>query len=100
MIKVKVKKEKNLVDTIIISGHAKYSTYGKDIVCSSVSSIVTTTINAILRLEEKSINYIDNKDLTIKILNHNKIVDALIDNMLDLLYELEKDYKKYLKIEN
>ena len=100
MIKVKIKKNNNLIDTITISGHAKYSTYGKDIVCSSVSSIVTATINAILRLEENSISYIDNNDLTIKILNHNKIVDTLIDNMLSLLCELEKDYKKYIKIEN
>ena len=49
MISVKVLKNK-----IEIKGHALYDDYGKDIVCSAVSSIVTTTIN------------VDGKDYTIE----------------------------------
>ena len=37
---------------IVISGHALYDEYGKDIVCASVSSIIYTTINGILNLIE------------------------------------------------
>ena len=33
---------------ISISGHALYNDFGKDIVCSAVSSIVITTVNGIL----------------------------------------------------
>ena len=100
MIKVKVSKTNNLVDRIIIEGHAGYNTYGKDIVCSSVSSIVTTTINGLLRLDGDCLTYKDDKDLTINILKHDKVVDTLVDNMLELFKELEKNYKKYIKIEN
>ena len=46
MIKVDLTKE----NVITISGHANYDDKGKDIVCASVSSIVITTINAIIEI--------------------------------------------------
>ena len=52
MIKVLVKK-----DLIEITGHSNYDIVGKDIVCSAVSSIVTTTINGIISIDSKAINY-------------------------------------------
>ena len=52
MIKVKVLKENDFYKEIIITGHANYDSYGKDIVCSSVSSIVVTTVNAIISLDK------------------------------------------------
>ena len=68
MIKVSIK-DKN----IIITGHAGYADYGKDIVCASVSSIVITSINACLRIEEKSLEVTEEQDkLTINILSNNK----------------------------
>ena len=42
---------------IVISGHALYDEYGKDIVCSSVSSIVTTTVNGIISINPDAIYY-------------------------------------------
>lgn len=92
MIKVTIKK-----DTISIIGHALYDEYGKDIVCSSVSSIVITTVNALLRLTN-SIEYNDADGVLIKILRHDDITDKLIENMIDLLEELKKQYPKYIEI--
>ena len=94
MIKVNIKK-----DQIIIEGHSKYSEYGTDIVCASVSSISITTINALLRFDSECIKY-EEKDGYIKlnILKHDKHVDILIENMIDLLKELEKQYKKNIKV--
>ena len=54
MIKVEIKNNK-----IEIKGHAYYDDYGKDIVCASVSSIVITTINAIIEFDPESIYYED-----------------------------------------
>ena len=51
MIKVNIKK-----NHIEIKGHAMYDDYGKDIVCASISSIAITTVNAILRLDEKALH--------------------------------------------
>ena len=67
--------------------------------CASVSSIVITTINAIIEIDEDSIYYedLDNKIL-IEILKEDKIVKKLIDNMVFMLEGLEKDYPKNIKI--
>ena len=87
-------------DKINILGHADFGTYGKDIVCSSVSSIMTTTVNGILRFNNKYISYKKNEnEFSIVINEHNEIVDNLIENMISLFKELEKDYPKNIKIE-
>mgnify|MGYP006787193595 CR=1 FL=1 len=57
MIKVNYVVSNNLIKSVSIKGHAFYDTYGKDIVCAAVSSIVTTTINDILALTEDKIKY-------------------------------------------
>jgi uncharacterized protein len=99
MIKINISKKDNLIKTISIKGHAEYDESGKDIVCSAVSSIVITTINASIRYNQASIDYVD-KDgyIKIEILKHDDIIDLLMNNMVDLLEELEEQYKKYIKI--
>lgn len=93
MIKVRIKKNE-----IIVSGHANYDVYGKDIVCASVSSIVITTVNAIIRIDSSAISYEEIDGLDIKILKNNEIVKKLIDNMVDSLDELQKNYPKNIII--
>ena len=95
MIKVDLSKN----NIITVSGHSGYEERGKDIVCASVSSIVITTINAIIEINSDAIDYsdLDNK-IIIKILKDDTIVNKLINNMILLLEQLEKDYKEYIKI--
>ena len=99
MIKVKLIKNNNHIKKIIIKGHAMYADYGKDIVCSAASSIVTTTVNGILSLDKEALTYkVDKKGLTINICKQDKIVDTLICNMISLLKELEENYKDNIEI--
>ena len=94
MIKININK-----DEITIKGHSGYSEAGSDIVCASVSSICITTVNALLSIDEDCIEYVDNDGyLNIKIKKHNDIIDKLINNMINLLKELETNYKKYIEI--
>ncbi len=96
MIKVNVEKEK-----IEIIGHSNYDDLGKDIVCSAVSSIMITTINAIDKLELKSLEYKrdENKSMsTIIIKKNDKITLKLLENMIELFKSLEKDYPKNIKV--
>ena len=96
MIKVIKKNE-----VIEISGHANYDEFGNDIVCASVSSIVMTTVNSILSIDDSSINYVDDGDkIIIKKLNDNDIVDKLLNTMILILKDLEKQYKKNIKVES
>lgn len=94
MIKVEIENNK-----IEIKGHANYDDYGKDIVCASVSSIVITTINAIIEFDPESIYYEDlNNRILIEKLKNDNITNKLINNMIELLEELEKSYKDNIKI--
>ena len=94
MIKVVSKK-----DSIVDIGHADYADYGKDIVCASASAIVITSINACLRINKESIKYKEEKDkLTIDIINKDKDVLLIIENMMSMLEELAKTYQKNIKI--
>ena len=86
-------------DKIELIGHALFDDYGKDIVCAGVSSVVTTTINAILTFDENYVSYQKLKDkFEINIISHNEIVDNLINNMLDMLKNIEEDYPNNIKI--
>ena len=98
MIKISIKKENDFVKQVKIIGHAKYNDYGKDIVCASVSSIVITTVNAILKIDKDAINYKENT-FEMNILKNDEIVNILVNNMLSLLEELMHDYPKNIKFE-
>ncbi|MBR1413459.1 MAG: ribosomal-processing cysteine protease Prp [Bacilli bacterium] len=96
MIKVVCSKDNK---NITISGHALYDDYGKDIVCASVTSIVTTTINAILSFDNDAIYYeaISGK-IVIEVKKDTRETRILIRNMMNLLTELSETYKKNIKI--
>lgn len=94
MIKVNVKN-----DHIVITGHAGFADYGKDIVCASASSIIITSINACLRLDAKSLVYQEKKDsLKIDIKSHANDIKLIMENMIYMLEELAKTYNKNIKI--
>ena len=87
--------------TIEISGHANYAPYGEDIVCASVSSIITTSINCIMNIDSKSISYNDDGEvIMISKLNSNNTVDIILNTMVDMLKDLESKYNKNIKIES
>ena len=99
MISVKTTKENGFYKKVAILGHAMYADYGKDIVCSAASSIVTTTVNGILSLDKEALTYkVDKKGVAINICKQDKIVDTLICNMISLLKELEENYKDNIEI--
>lgn len=99
MIKVSIEKKNDLIEKIIIQGHSGYSESGSDIVCASVSSISITSVNAILKMDEKAISYKQDEGfLEIVVKEHIKIVDLLLENMIELLEDLASNYSKYIKI--
>lgn len=98
MIKVQIKKAKE-IEHICISGHSLYAKAGYDIVCAAVSSIVTTSVNAILSFKETIEVKDDGDTLDIHILEHDHTTDILLKNMLNMLKEIEKQYKKNIKME-
>ena len=95
MIKVSVLKDKDNYKNIEVTGHALYDDFGKDIVCASTSSIIITSINACIKINEESIKYDYTKDgIRINIHSNDEIIQKLMDNMITLLEELSEDYPK------
>ena len=99
MIRITLTQKENELEQIQIQGHAMYDDYGKDIVCAGVSSILTTTVNAILKFSKEAITIEDQKDEFILTINQkDKITKKLIENMVELFYELEASYPKNITI--
>jgi uncharacterized protein len=85
---IKINKEGN---TIILKGHSEYEVIGKDIVCSAVSTLVISTINAIKKIGgDIDYEYIEDA-LTVEY-KSDDVTDKLIENMLDMLKELKEQY--------
>lgn len=94
MIKVNIKNNK-----IIVTGHANFADYGKDIVCASVSSIIITSINACLRIDDESVSYKEeDSKLTIVVNKASDNIKKIIENMIYMLEELAETYNKNIKI--
>ncbi len=92
---IKIHKE---MDKISISGHANYKDTD-DIVCASISSIMYTTVNAIMNLNKYAITFVDDgKVCNIIIDKHDETTDALIDNMILMFEEVSKQYPSNIEI--
>ena len=99
MIRVNIHKENGYFKKVTIQGHALYDDYGKDIVCSACSSIVTTTVNGILALKKGSLDYlVSKKGMSINIKNNDETTQILINNMVSLLRELEGNYPNNIEV--
>ena len=93
------KNQKNFFSGFSLSGHAGMGEYGKDIVCASASTMLITTCNAISKFNDKSIDVVENSNkviLTIK--EKDEVTSKLIDNLIEELIELERQYPKNIKI--
>ena len=99
MINIKVQYKNDKISKVTIKGHANYETFGKDIVCAAVSSIATTSINAILTLDSDACKYeVNDGKLDISINENSDMALKLINNMLNMLKELQNQYPKNIEI--
>lgn len=98
MIKVKVVKKEGIIESISAIGHAGYAEYGKDIVCASFSTMIITTINAILDIDIDAISYTDSNDLNIINIKKDNITNSLLKTLVNMIYELRDNYDKNIII--
>lgn len=99
MLKITFEKDKNdIIEKVTFKGHAMFDVYGKDIVCASASSILITTVNAIIEFDKDSIEYDNKENFILKNIKKDDITNKLLKNMYELLKELESKYKDNIKI--
>lgn len=92
----------NLPYAFQISGHANYDEYGKDIVCSSITTAVFTTLNLLdklLKKEDYSLFEDEDKGIIEFSLNiESELSSTIILNLLDIMKNIEEQYPRNLKI--
>ena len=98
MIKVRINRKNNIIDSISCIGHAGYADYGKDIVCASFSTMIITTINGIISIDKDAISYTDSNDLKIVNIKKDNITNSLLNNLVNMIYELKENYDKNIDI--
>ena len=98
MIKIKLEKKDNNIDKIIITGHAMYADFGKDIVCAAVSSTVITSINACLSIDENCLDYEEKDGLKIELKKNDNVTLKIIESMISNLKQLEEAYPENIQI--
>ena len=89
---IKIIKE---MDSIIISGHANYSD-NNDIVCASISTAITMTINAIDNLGYNIIDFKKQDGYISFKVKSNDITLGLIKTLEECLKVLSEDYPNYV----
>lgn len=95
MIKVRYNEDlKNLK----ITGHANYAEYGEDIVCSSVSSIISTSINLAHEFNQDIKYNDDGNKIEIENNTNDENVYKVLKNMIDMLKDLERQYPKNINV--
>jgi len=98
MIKVEIVRKNNIIESINAKGHANYDEFGKDIVCASFSTMIIVTINAILEIDKNAISYTDTNDLKIVNIKKDNITNSLLNNLVNMIYELKENYNKNINI--
>ena len=98
MIKVRISKKDNVIQSIHCKGHAMYDDYGKDIVCASFSTMIITTINAILEFDKEAISYTDTNNLDIINIKKDNITNGLLNNLVHMIKELKENYDKNINV--
>ncbi len=87
--------------SVTVKGHAYYADMGKDIVCASASSIVITSLNAILSIDNKALDVTEEKGYikaTLKSKDENIL--KVFNNMINMLKELSSNYPKNITVRN
>lgn len=85
---------------VLVSGHSNYDVKGKDIVCSSVSSIMFYVANLVSTLTEKFSFEKDDDiaEMDLKIYEKNETIDAIIECLIYSFETIASDYSDYFKL--
>ncbi|SHJ00934.1 ribosomal-processing cysteine protease Prp [Lutispora thermophila] len=87
-----------------VTGHADYSEFGSDIVCSAVSALTQTALLGLINVAKLDIKYCIDKGLLRFSIPHIEDRDvslkasAIVDTMVMGLENISKNYSPYIRI--
>lgn len=98
MISVNVSFIGSDVQTLMVSGHANFAQYGKDIVCAGVSAIVFGGMNALESFKD-NVEFIQKEnEVGIKVIHNHPTIQIVLNTILIQLETIENSYKNNIKI--
>ena len=95
MIKYSIHYSEQII--VKVSGHADYSEKGTDIVCASVSSMLTMTVNLIDNLGYKFDNVKMESGNTEFCVSNNNVTKGIVTTLEELLDSLVNKYPNNIK---
>ena len=105
MIYVTVIKNKQNIVTLEATGHSGYAESGSDIVCSSVSTLLTNLANGITEIVKAEAKVVVDENiphlsvsLTETDVDKQKSAQILMQSTLLSLKQVAKEFSKYIKI--
>ncbi len=108
MTNIVVKRENDYITSVECRNHTGFADYGKDIVCAGVSSITQTAVMGVQKLTTVKNNVLIDEEkgfLKLELYDIENSKDCqkaqiILETMLLGLLDLEKQYPKYIKLED
>lgn len=94
----------NRVKEFKVTGHADFSEYGSDIVCSAVSVLTQTSLLGLVEVVKLDLEYCINEGLLsfsmpqIEDIDKKLKAHAILDTMVMGLKNIEKNYSPYIRL--
>ena len=105
MINITVIKSKQNIVTIEATGHSDYAEQGSDIVCSSISTLMTNLANGLTEVVKANVKVVVDEDiphLSVQLnetdLEKLKLAQVLMKSTLQSLKQVANEFTKYIKI--
>ncbi len=102
MIRVLIKEKQQQIIQITIKGHALSDEFGKDLICASVSTVITGIINELMKRnyfkDGKGCYELDEGFADIIIDDSDRDVEVVLETLVTILETIENSYPEYLKI--
>ena len=100
MIRVLIKYEGNLIDSIEIKGHADMAKSGRDIVCAGASAIVIGCLNNLKNPKSIKITMDDGYTFIRKIDKVSEHDEVVLETLVCGLKTIQEQYPKFISIKN
>lgn len=98
-------KEDDKIRKVEIKGHAGYAKYGKDIVCSAISSIACTALLGLIEFSTQKVEYVKEDGYLVFGVpeglspEETQKADVILKTMELGLRDVQKGYKAFVKME-
>ena len=97
MTKISFKEKDNEIK-VVVDGHADFKKFGEDIVCASISTALTMTINAIDNLGYNVKDLVYSEGYSTFTVESNDNTKAIIKTFKEVVSQLSEEHPKNVKI--